>query len=367
MNAHLTHLRAQQHITAGRNPRDRGGLVRDGQETLLSIRGSSAMLLSGCLAGILAAVLLAGTASALQSPYTTEGSIAAHGADGNPLVVSYYDRIGGGQTPVGAGQPRADSPTRRVQVLHSYQTATAWEIATLVPVDLTKVTPLLPDGFQPVPASAVGVGTAAQGVVVLAQYQGIDGQVDSSTPRTLTAIDEAILIAPPADAALAGVDIPGAFHFYAIHIFTDDAPYAATLHEAGMPVSIVPNIAYDRQIDDASGMGSLGVALNSDHSSLQTLSTASGYQPAGTLVVVFWFKSDQGEGVLDLQHADYKQGPATSRVYPEAGSQLDSLLAGGGLGDCGSDPVTGDPCILAPALDLRYPIGSRGKLILITP
>lgn len=52
-------------------------------------------LLWGCLVGTLVALLLAGTASALQSPVA---SVAAYDADGNPLAVDYYDRVGDAMT-----------------------------------------------------------------------------------------------------------------------------------------------------------------------------------------------------------------------------------------------------------------------------
>jgi hypothetical protein len=55
------------------------------------------------LAGIVVTLLLAAPAGAMPSPYTDTGSIAAYDADGNPVVVGYYDRIGGSPTALDAG------------------------------------------------------------------------------------------------------------------------------------------------------------------------------------------------------------------------------------------------------------------------
>jgi hypothetical protein len=60
---------------------------------------------------MLAAMLLAGTAVALESPYNnpaTGGSIVAYGADGKPIVVSYFYSLGGGTTLI-VGEPGAET------------------------------------------------------------------------------------------------------------------------------------------------------------------------------------------------------------------------------------------------------------------
>ena len=67
-------------------------------------RRRSIALRAGFLA-VLVAALMTGSAGALKSPYTQTGSIAAYDADGQPLTVGYYDRIGGGPTAIEVGVP----------------------------------------------------------------------------------------------------------------------------------------------------------------------------------------------------------------------------------------------------------------------
>jgi VCBS repeat-containing protein len=59
--------------------------------------GRTRIALAAAVAALSLAVAVA-PASAVQSPYTQTGSIAAYDADGAPLAVSYYDRPGGGGT-----------------------------------------------------------------------------------------------------------------------------------------------------------------------------------------------------------------------------------------------------------------------------
>jgi hypothetical protein len=261
---------------------------------------------------------------------------------------------------------RLETATPDVTVLHTYSAVTpAWEIANLIPVSLSKLTPLLPGGYSAVPASALGVGPTDQGVVVVANFQGMHFQVDGGAPHPTTAIDIAILVNAPESAAAAGVDIAGAFQFYTLTIATDDPVYAASLADGGMPVRLVNRILYSRQIDDPTGVGTLTVSVPADGPLLHSVTNAFGYQPAtGALNAVFWHNDRDGIiSVLHFQPYPFWQGQASSEVYLRPGTGLDDLVGGGGVGPC-QDPQSGYDCVTAPSLNFRY-FGDSGSLELI--
>ena len=75
---------------------------RPGGPAPSTVRRVTRAALAGMLATLLA-LLLAASAGAYNSPYSKTGTIVARDAAGNPVVVSYYDRIGGGTTGLIAG------------------------------------------------------------------------------------------------------------------------------------------------------------------------------------------------------------------------------------------------------------------------
>ena len=135
--------------------------------------------------------------------------------------------------------------------------------------------PLLPAGYTLVPAAALGVGTAEQGIVAIANFRGFDPVVDEGRPGRdpQVAVDVLVLIAPPAAAAAVGVAIPGAFHFYLLKIYPNDAVYAASLRDADIPVELFKKIVYLRTINDVTGVGTLAVVAPDLHSPLASSST----------------------------------------------------------------------------------------------
>ena len=105
----------------------------------------------------------------------------------------------------------------------------------------------------------------------------------------------AILIVEPADAAAVGLAFPGAFHLYTLAIYSDDAPYFASLRSADIPIEFVPELTYERQIDDVTGLGHLVVHIPAKGSSVHTFNTAFGYgMPTGPLHAIFWHDSHHG-------------------------------------------------------------------------
>jgi hypothetical protein len=217
-----------------------------------------------------------------------------------------------------------------------------------------------------VPAAALGLGGWDQGIVVIVNFQATNGTIDGqkSRQRSSTVIDVGVLVAEPAAAELADADIPGALHFYGLAFYTDDARYAASLRSADLPVEFVPRISHVRQIDDA-GEGTLLVGVPSKDSPFYSLNTAMGYAPAGTLNAVFWYEGKSGTAVLHFQNEGIEQGQAQSLIFTEPESPLNLLLAGGGFGPGPTDPETGYESVTTPSLNLLYPQGVLGRLLLI--
>lgn len=256
-----------------------------------------------------------------------------------------------------------------IRELHTYQTSFAAEMANTIPVPTEKLSPLIPAEYQLVPAAAFGLGSWDQGIVVIANFRGDNPRVDHRHPRqdSQVAIDVLILINEPAEAAAAGVQIPGAYHLYTLAIYTNDPQYAASLRLADMPVEYVPGITYDRLFDDVSGVGDVNVEVPTRNTPFYSFNTGFGYEPAGTLDTVFWHNGKHGKAVLHFHDEPFEQGQALSHVYTQPGSQWDNLLSGGGLGPTMADPLTGYHGIVTPSLSFRFSEGTKGRLMVIAP
>jgi hypothetical protein len=255
-----------------------------------------------------------------------------------------------------------------VKLLYTYGSSLGQEVNSIIAVSMSKLLPLVPAGYTIVPASSLGFGGSDQGLVVIVNFRGFDPILDGRDRlrQSQVAIDVGILVVEPPAAAQAGLAIPGAFHFYTLAIHTNDALYAASLFLGGMPVDFVPRIAYQRDMDDATGVGNLAVDVPVRRSPFQTLATGLGYAPVlGALDAVFWHQNRRTTAALHFHDTPFQQGTAITSVYTKPGSPLDILLTGGGLGPCPPHPETGYRCVIAPALNIRYDEGTEGKLLLI--
>ena len=253
-----------------------------------------------------------------------------------------------------------------VETLHTYDSSLGHEVTNVIAVSLSKLTPMLPAGYAAVPASLLGFGGTDQGLVVIANVRGFNPAVDGKKPRKhdQVDIDVAIVVFEPAGAAEAGVSIPGAFHLYALAIYTNDARYAETLRKADMPVRFVNKITYERSMDDATGIGELIVNVPSKSNPLKTVNSGQGYAPApGAFNVVFWHDDHNEKAILHFRNEPFRQGVAFSNIYTRPGSEWQMLFDGGGLGACPPDPETGYSCVIAPSLNWRYDGGWRGRLL----
>lgn len=255
-----------------------------------------------------------------------------------------------------------------VELLHTFGNSLGQEVVNVIAVSTSKLLPLLPNGYNLVPAASVGFGGSDQGIVVIANFRGIDPTVDHRNPlnQNQVAVDVAILVSQPEEAAQTEVDIPGAFHVYALAIYTNDARYAASLHQAKIPVEFVNKIDYQRNMDDVTGVGDLIVSVPSKDSPFHTLSSGLGYAPApGAFNAVFWHDSEKGKAVLHFLDQPFQQGTAISHIYTQPASRWDNLFEDSGLGACDPHPETEYRCVIVPALNLRYDEGTVGKLRLI--
>jgi hypothetical protein len=254
------------------------------------------------------------------------------------------------------------------KVIHAYGNSLGYEVDNVIAVSASKLTPLLPAGYTIVPAASLGFGRPDQGIVVIANFRGIDPTVDErrTNEHYQVAIDVALLVTEPDKAAEAGVSIPGAYHLYALTIYTNDAVYAASLRRADMPVELVNNISYQREMDDASGIGDLIVRVPDTDSAFSTVNSGQGYFPVpGALNAVFWHDGHKGTAVLHFLNQPFRQGSSISRIYTKPHSTWAALFDGGGLGPCSPDPRTGFGCVIVPGLNLRFDQGTAGKFLLI--
>jgi hypothetical protein len=199
---------------------------------------------------------------------------------------------------------------------------------------------------------------------MVANVQGsrisIDGR--QSHNDDIRVVDVGILVAEPAEAALADANPPGALHFHTLAIYTDDPRYAASLHASGMPAELVTGIAFDRRFDDATGFGTLAADVPTRDAPFHSTSTGFGYQPVpGELDVVFWHRDRHGTSVLHSRQT-VLQGPAASQLYLRPGSRWGRLLLGGGIGPCPADPPSRSECVSTPSLNFRFPQGFHKQL-----
>jgi len=255
-----------------------------------------------------------------------------------------------------------------VELLHTYGNSLGQDVVNVIAISASKLLPLLPAGYNLVPAASIGFGRPDQGIVAIENFRGIDPTVDRRKPlnENQVAIDVAILVVEPGEAVQAGVSIPGAFHIYALAIYTNDARYAASLRRAEIPVEFVNKIGYQRDMNDASGVGDLIVSVPSKDSPFHTFSSGQGYLPMpGAFNAVFWHDGQKGKAVLHFLDQPFRQGTAISHIYTQPNSTWDALFDGGGFGPCDPHPETGYRCVIAPALNLRYDEGTRGRLLLI--
>ncbi|MFE6833417.1 hypothetical protein ACFVFI_01040 [Streptomyces sp. NPDC057705] len=255
--------------------------------------------------------------------------------------------------------------TAGVQVLHNYQFSFAAEVSNAIRVNKTKLLPFLPDGYTPVPASDFGVGGENDGVVAIVNICDENLSVDGTPSRRTTLVqDVGILVREPADAAAAGLGIPGAFHIYLLALYTDNRPYADSLRSGDIPVQFVPNITHDRRIDDV-GVGKLTVRVPARKDPYYSLNEASGFSSTGEVAAILWHEGKKGTAALNFRFDLAQQGPAQSQVFTKPGTRLNRLLIGGGLGPGPTDPKTGFESINTPSLAFQYPQGGSGSLILI--
>lgn len=93
-----------------------------------------------------------------------------------------------------------------VELLHTYGNSLGQEVTNVIAVQASKLLPLLPPEYNLVPASSVGFGAPDQGIVVIANFRGIDPTVDHREPlkQNQVAIDVAILVFEPSDAVQVG-------------------------------------------------------------------------------------------------------------------------------------------------------------------
>jgi hypothetical protein len=130
-------------------------------------------------------------------------------------------------------------------------------------------------------------------------------------------------------------------------------------------MTFLPQITYDRQIDDATGVGTLAVSLPDRMAPFHSRTDAFGYQPAAAFDAIFWHAARQGVLALQFHHDPVRQGQALSQLYAGPESRWGRLLLDGGLGSCPADPASGDGCVRTPALNVRYDQGATGRLLQI--
>jgi hypothetical protein len=257
-----------------------------------------------------------------------------------------------------------------VRVLHTYGISLGQEVDNLIPVSASKLLPLLPAGYEIVPASSFGIGREDQGIVVIVNFRGLDPTVDAMKPskNNRVAIDVTILVKEPSEAVEAGVNIPGAFHFYTLAMYSDDAPYAASLLEADMPIKFNNKISYQREMNDLTGEGQLIVNVSLKNSAFKSITSSLGYASVdGALNAIFWHDGKRGKTALHFHVPVFHQGDAIAQFFMQPSSMWESLfnVNSGDPELCDPDPETGYSCVVTPSLNFRFDEGDVGQLLLI--
>ena len=256
---------------------------------------------------------------------------------------------------------------QQARTVHTYRNVSGVEIANVITVDITNLVSLVPAGYSILPAATVGFGGLDQGVVAIANFRGLTPMVDQRTTGKVqqVAVDIGILVTQPNKAAMAGLDIPGAFHFYTLAIYSDDARYMASLRDADMPASF-KNIIYNRAINDTTGIGDLTVVVPDSKSPLASRNVGLTLAPAvGAFDTIFWYNGKRGTAALHFKDEPFQTGTANSQIYALRDSKLGNLLLSGGLGQCASDPNLVFLCVASKSLNLLYPQGTVGTLLLM--
>jgi hypothetical protein len=120
-------------------------------------------------------------------------------------------------------------------LLHTYTNATAYEIVNTIPVNMSALLPLLPAWLPGRPASALGLGSSTRGVVVIVNIQAVQPSIDQQPDGNarLIGIVFGIMVAEPREAALANLNLPGAYHFYTPAIYMNDSHGVVNLFASG--------------------------------------------------------------------------------------------------------------------------------------
>lgn len=87
---------------------------------------------------------------------------------------------------------------RRARTLHTYSSTVGVEVAIVVPINSSKLAPLLPAGYHLLPAATVGLGGPDQGVLAFANFRGTNPSIDGG-PRSSqdqVAIDALVAVRP---------------------------------------------------------------------------------------------------------------------------------------------------------------------------
>jgi hypothetical protein len=66
-------------------------------------------------------------------------------------------------------------------LLHTYDNYLGLEVTPIIAVNSSKLTSLLPTRYVMVPAIALGLGEADQGLVVIVNFKGVDQATDQGT------------------------------------------------------------------------------------------------------------------------------------------------------------------------------------------
>jgi len=273
-------------------------------------------------------------------------------------------------TAIEATSPNAEHGNKKLnikEVVHKYSNTNSMEFINFIAVDMSKVRHLVPDEYILAPASSLGVGRDDQAIFGIASFQGFHPSVDGRRTKVekQIAIDIGVVIQEPSEASELGLSFPGAFQGYVFQIFTNDKVYADSLHRSDIPVQFNSHITYQREMDDETGVGNLEVVLSALAASLKFSDVGTGYAPANGLQAVFWHNGPNRKSVLHFQDDLIKEGNAYSQVYVRSDGPWANIVEGGGQGSCSSDPVSGFICVQAPSLNLRYPTGTKGELLII--